>query len=161
MARANDFTAANYDPQEWVKLIKDSGAKYTVITTKHHDGFALWDTKAGDVSCRQEQPRQARRHRAFAEAVRDAGLKLGFYYSLIGRPREDYPEIYRDKAPKYDIKKEPESGSTSSTSTMPSSRAQLDLESRPIFGLTAVGSTHRKSGAPPRLWSSSAATTPM
>jgi alpha-L-fucosidase len=108
MAQANDFTAANYDPQEWVKLIKDSGAKYTVITTKHHDGFALWDTKAGDVSAVKSSPAKRDVIAPFAEAVRDAGLKLGFYYSLIDWPREDYPEIYRDKAPKYDIKKEPE-----------------------------------------------------
>lgn len=49
-AQKKDFTAEKYDPKEWVSLIRERGAKYTVITTKHYDGVALWDTKAGDVS---------------------------------------------------------------------------------------------------------------
>ena len=44
MKQAQGFTASKYNPAEWVRLIKESGAKYTVITTKHHDGVALWDT---------------------------------------------------------------------------------------------------------------------
>ena len=48
MKQREAFTAENYDPAYWARLIKESGARYTVITTKHHDGFALWDTKAGD-----------------------------------------------------------------------------------------------------------------
>jgi alpha-L-fucosidase len=46
MKQLNGFSAAKYKPDEWVKLIKNSGAKYAVITTKHHDGVALWDSKA-------------------------------------------------------------------------------------------------------------------
>ena len=45
MEQEKGFTASKYDPKAWVDLIKESGAKYTVITTKHHDGVALWDTK--------------------------------------------------------------------------------------------------------------------
>ncbi|MDE7237240.1 MAG: alpha-L-fucosidase, partial [Paramuribaculum sp.] len=107
MAQSDYFTADKYNPQEWVDLIKESGAKYTVITTKHHDGFALWDTKAGKVSAVKSSPAKRDVLAPFAEAVKDAGLKLGFYYSLIDWPDPDYPETYRDKAPKYDIKKEP------------------------------------------------------
>ncbi|MCM1111428.1 MAG: alpha-L-fucosidase [Clostridium sp.] len=108
MKQADAFTAANYDPEYWAKLIKESGAKYTVITTKHHDGFALWDTKAGDVSAVKSSPARRDVIDPFAKAVRDQGLKLGFYFSLIDWPRQDYPETYRDKPPKYDIKAEPE-----------------------------------------------------
>lgn len=107
LKQAEHFTASNYNPEEWVKLIKESGAKYTVITTKHHDGFALWDTKAGDVSAVKSSPAGRDVIAPFAKAVRDNGLKLGFYYSLIDWPREDYPETYRDVPPKYDLKKEP------------------------------------------------------
>lgn len=107
MKQADYFTADKYDPQEWVDLIKESGAKYTVITTKHHDGFALWDTKAGKVSSVKSSPAKRDVIAPFAKAVKDAGIKLGFYYSLIDWPYADYPETYRDKAPKYDIKKEP------------------------------------------------------
>ncbi len=42
--------AKNYDPDYWAKLIKDSGAKYSVITSRHHDGFSLWDTKFGNLN---------------------------------------------------------------------------------------------------------------
>ena len=49
MDQKNSFTASKYNPKEWVDLIKESGARYTVITTKHHDGIALWDTKAGNL----------------------------------------------------------------------------------------------------------------
>ena len=45
MAQCDGFTAKNYDPKAWLDLIKESGARYTVLTTKHHDGVALWDTK--------------------------------------------------------------------------------------------------------------------
>lgn len=106
MAQAEEFTASNYNPQEWVDLIKESGAKYTVITTKHHDGFALWDTKAGDVSAVKNSPAKRDVLAPFADAVKNAGLKLGFYFSLIDWPREDYPETYRNKPPKYDLKQQ-------------------------------------------------------
>lgn len=56
MAQEKGFTASAYNPQEWVKLIKESGARYTVITTKHHDGVALWDTKVGDLSTVKSTP---------------------------------------------------------------------------------------------------------
>src|SRR5690606_41961978 len=46
MKQLDGFTASNYDPKEWAQLIKEAGAKYTVITSKHHDGVSLWDTKA-------------------------------------------------------------------------------------------------------------------
>lgn len=108
MKQAEVFTAANYDPEYWARLIKNSGAKYTVITTKHHDGFALWDTKAGDVSAVKSSPARRDVIAPFAKAVREQGIKLGFYFSLIDWPREDYPETYRNKPPKYDIKANPE-----------------------------------------------------
>lgn len=108
MAQAEEFTASNYNPQDWVDLIKESGARYTVITTKHHDGFALWDTKAGDVSAVKSSPAKRDVLAPFAHAIKNAGLKLGFYFSLIDWPREDYPETYRNKPPKYDLKQQPE-----------------------------------------------------
>lgn len=101
------FTASEYDPAEWAKLISESGAKYTVITTKHHDGFALWDTKAGDFSAVKDSPAKRDVIAPFAEEVRKQGVKLGLYYSLIDWPRKDYPAIYRNGPAKYDIKENP------------------------------------------------------
>jgi len=46
MKQLNGFSASKYQPEQWVDLIKESGAKYAVITTKHHDGVSLWNSKA-------------------------------------------------------------------------------------------------------------------
>ena len=50
MKQLNGFNAKNYNPKDWVNLIEESGAKYTVITSKHHDGFALWKSKYGNLN---------------------------------------------------------------------------------------------------------------
>ena len=107
MKQADCFTAEKYDPALWAQLIKESGAKYTVITTKHHDGFALWDTSAGDVSAVKSSPAGRDLIAPFADEVRKQGVKLGFYYSLIDWPREDYPNILRSGPARYDIAEEP------------------------------------------------------
>lgn len=108
MKQAQWFTASEYDPAYWVRLIRESGARYTVITTKHHDGFALWDTKAGDVSAVKSSPAGRDLIAPFVDEVRRQGLKLGFYYSLIDWPRGDYPNILRSGPARYDIDREPE-----------------------------------------------------
>lgn len=91
MQQAKGFTAKHYNPQEWVKLIKESGAQYTVITTKHHDGMALWDTQAGTLSTKKSTPAKRDLITPFVKAVRDSGLKLGLYYSLLDWSHPDYP----------------------------------------------------------------------
>lgn len=78
MAQEKGFTASAYNPQEWVKLIKESGARYTVITTKHHDGVALWDTKVGDLSTVKSTPAGRDLIAPFVKEVRKQGLKLDF-----------------------------------------------------------------------------------
>src|SRR5210317_277361 len=50
MDQTKGFTASKYDPAAWATLIKNSGAKYSVITSKHHDGFTLWDAPSGSVT---------------------------------------------------------------------------------------------------------------
>ena len=76
MKQKDAFTAANYDPAYWAKLIKESGAQYTVITTKHHDGFALWDTQAGDFSAVNSSPAGRDVLAPFAEEVRKLSWRL-------------------------------------------------------------------------------------
>lgn len=108
-AQQADFTAANYDPEAWVDLIRESGAKYTVITTKHHDGVALWDTQAGELSAVKTCAAKRDVLTPFVDAVRAAGdLKLGLYYSLIDWSRDDYPFMHRDQPAVYEIEKNPE-----------------------------------------------------
>ena len=91
MLQQKGFTASRWNPMEWVNLIKESGATYTVITTKHHDGMALWDTKAGRLSMKKCTPAKRDLITPFAEEVHRQGLKLGFYYSLLDWSHPDYP----------------------------------------------------------------------
>lgn len=91
MKQCEGFTASRYDPKAWVDLIKESGAQYAVITTKHHDGVALWDTKAGSLSTKKSTPARRDLIAPFAKEVRKAGLKLGLYYSILDWSNENYP----------------------------------------------------------------------
>lgn len=95
MNQAGGFTASKYDPKAWVDLIKESGAQYTVITTKHHDGVALWDTKVGDLSTVKSTPAKRDLIAPFVKEVRKQGLHLGFYYSLLDWSHPDYPNKTR------------------------------------------------------------------
>ena len=77
---AADFTASNYDPAAWARLAKTAGMKYVVITSKHHDGFALYDTQVSDWDVMNSGAKRDLLA-PLAEAVRAEGLKFGLYYS--------------------------------------------------------------------------------
>lgn len=76
------FNPDLYNPQEWAQQAKAAGMKYAVITTKHHDGFCLWDTKETDFKV-TNTPYQKDLIREFVDAFREEGIKVGFYYSII------------------------------------------------------------------------------
>ena len=78
---ANDFNPVKYDPDAWVRLAKQAGMKYIVITSKHHDGFALFDSKVSDWDVVDATPYGKDLLKPLAEACRTHGMKLGFYYS--------------------------------------------------------------------------------
>ena len=80
-AFAKDFTAANYDPQAWARLADTAGMKYVVITAKHHDGFALYDSAASDWNAVKASGAARDLLAPLASAVRSRGLKFGLYYS--------------------------------------------------------------------------------
>jgi len=83
LKQLDGFTAAHYNPQQWVDLIKQSGAKYTVITSKHHDGISLWDTKqAQALSTKVDAKAKQDVLSPFIKEVKAAGLKTGLYFSL-------------------------------------------------------------------------------
>lgn len=88
------FTAENYDPRAWVKLAKEAGMGYLVLTTRHHDGFCLWDTDTTDFKSTKLGPKRDL-VRAFADAVREDGLKVGFYFSMADWFHTDYPGAHR------------------------------------------------------------------
>jgi alpha-L-fucosidase len=78
---AKQFNPVNYDPDAWVRLAKEAGMKYIVITSKHHDGFALFDSKVTDWDIVDATPYGKDLLKPLAEACRRHGIKLGFYYS--------------------------------------------------------------------------------
>ncbi len=78
---AEGFTAENYDPEAWVQAAIDAGMGYLVITAKHHDGFALFDTAVNDWNAVRGAKAGRDLIRALVEACRKAGLPIGFYYS--------------------------------------------------------------------------------
>jgi alpha-L-fucosidase len=80
-AFAKDFNPVKYDADAWVKMAKDAGMKYIVITSKHHDGFAMFDTKASEWDIVDATPYKKDVLKPLADACRKYGLKLGFYYS--------------------------------------------------------------------------------
>ncbi len=97
LQQKDGFTAKNYDPEYWAELIKNSGARYTVITSKHHDGMALWDTKMKHLNVVKDTPAGRDVLTPFAKAAREKGLKLGIYYSLPDWSHPDYPNQTRTK----------------------------------------------------------------
>ncbi len=87
---AKQFTAEAYDPREWAKLFKSWGARYAVLTTKHHIGFALFDEPGAKFSAANSSPAGRDLVGPYVEALRAEGLKVGLYYSL---PDWSHPEF--------------------------------------------------------------------
>jgi len=80
-AFASDFNPVKYDPKAWVKMAKDAGMKYIVITAKHHDGFALFDSKVSDWDIADASPYGKDLLKPLVKAAKKEGIKIGFYYS--------------------------------------------------------------------------------
>jgi len=91
MKQMDGFTAKKYKPEDWAKLIRESGAKYAVLTSKHHDGVALWPTKCNELHFREDYVKP------FMKAIRDEGLKAGLYFSLLDWSHPDYPNLTREE----------------------------------------------------------------
>ncbi len=78
---AKQFNPVKYDPDAWVKMAKDAGMKYIVITSKHHDGFAMFDSKVTNWDIVDATPYGKDVIRPLVEACRREGIRIGFYYS--------------------------------------------------------------------------------
>ena len=78
-----------FDPHEWARQAKAAGMKYAVMTTKHHEGFCMFDTKYTDYKC-TNTPAGRDLIREYVDAFRAEGLKIGFYYSLIDWHHPDF-----------------------------------------------------------------------
>uniref|UniRef100_F6WSS1 alpha-L-fucosidase n=1 Tax=Ciona intestinalis TaxID=7719 RepID=F6WSS1_CIOIN len=77
-----NFTASNFKPDDWAELFHESGAKYVVFTTKHHEGFANWPSKVGGHRNSQQRGPHQDLVAALSTAVRNKNLAFGVYYSL-------------------------------------------------------------------------------
>jgi alpha-L-fucosidase len=84
------FRIDRYDAEEWARIAVTAGMRYAVLTTKHHDGFCLWDTQTTDY-CVSRTPAKRDVVGEWVSAFRAAGLKIGFYHSIIDWHHPDYP----------------------------------------------------------------------
>lgn len=87
---AKEWDPKHFDAKAWARLAKKAGMKYAVLTTKHHDGFCLFDSKLTDYKS-TNTPFGRDIVREFSDAFRAEGLKVGFYYSLLDWHHPDYP----------------------------------------------------------------------
>jgi alpha-L-fucosidase len=107
MKQLKGFTASNYQPEYWAGLIKASGARYAVITTKHHDGVALWPTKQNQLNAVEATPAKKDLIAPLFAALRKNNIKAGAYFSLLDWSHPDYPGFLKDST-RYKIKDQPE-----------------------------------------------------
>ena len=105
MKQLEGFTASKYDPEAWAKIIKESGANYAVITTKHHDGVALWNTQEEHFSVVKHTPAKRDLIAPFVKALRKNELKVGLYYSLIDWSHPNYNNFTKS-TPRYNYAKD-------------------------------------------------------
>jgi len=118
-AQMKGFGAQNYDPVKWAEIFREAGAKYAIITTKHHDGFALWDTKVPDgLDAAGSSPAARDLIKPWIAAMRAADIHPGFYFSIADWHHPDYPSM------------EPPAGSTDSRKNLPYSYGEKDDPAR-------------------------------
>jgi len=113
MKQAEGFTGERYDPAAWAKLFSEAGAKYAVMTSKHHDGVALWKTKYSHLNVVEKTPAGRDLIAPYCSALRNEGLKVGLYFSLCDWSHPDYEVPFsRANAPdsQYHTKDYPRSG---------------------------------------------------
>ena len=78
---AHQFNPVDFNADEWIGTAKAAGMKYFIITAKHHDGFAMYDSKVSDFNIMQQTPFKRDPMAELAAACRKQGMKFGFYYS--------------------------------------------------------------------------------
>jgi len=106
MKQLKDFTASKYDPKSLVSLIKKSGAGYAVITTKHHDGVALWNSKQDHYNMVKNTPAKRDLIKPFVDELRSQNIKVGNYFSLIDWSHPDYTGFLTDSS-RYKLENDP------------------------------------------------------
>lgn len=98
LAEAAEMTAENWDPDHVCQTAKDLGMKYVKITTKHHDGFAMWDTDTTDFNVVEQTAFGQDPIAQLADSCNERGIKLGFYFSIIDWTQHE-AEPYQNRNP--------------------------------------------------------------
>jgi alpha-L-fucosidase len=93
-ALQEQFNPVDYDPDAWLDLAQEAGMEFVCITTKHHDGFCMWDTKETDYNI-MNTPHGKDVIKMLADACARRGMDLGFYYSLPDWHHPNYPNLGR------------------------------------------------------------------
>ncbi|MCX5051309.1 MULTISPECIES: alpha-L-fucosidase [unclassified Streptomyces] len=93
-ATTEQFTGTAYNPADWAQLAKDMGAKYTVLTARHHEGFAMWPSTHPNAWHAGQAPLQKDFVDQYVTAVRAAGLKVGLYFSPLSWRYPGYYDVY-------------------------------------------------------------------
>ena len=88
---ADAFYPHRFDAKAWVKAFKDAGAKYICLTSRHHDGFSMWDTKYSDYDIVDATPFKRDIIKELSRECHRQGIKFHLYYSHIDWSRDDYP----------------------------------------------------------------------
>lgn len=96
LAQLDGFTASAYDPEAWADLFVRAGARYAVLTAKHHDGVTLWDTAANDLSVVKHTPAGRDLIAPYVAALRARDIKVGLYYSHLDWSHPDYATVRPD-----------------------------------------------------------------
>jgi len=115
----HSFNPVRFNAEEWAELAVDCGFKYLIFTTKHHDGFCMWDTKQTDYKvtspeCPYSKQENADIVKQVFDAFRKKGMKIGAYFSKPDWHSEDYWErdVWKKtpttRMPTYDVKEKPE-----------------------------------------------------
>ncbi len=94
---AEKFNPTRYDPDKWMAAAKKAGFTYAVLTTKHHDGYALWPTNFGDFSTKQHMAGRDLL-KPYVDACRKHGLRVGFYFSPRDWHYPGYPQAMEYRA---------------------------------------------------------------
>lgn len=93
MKQCDGFTAENYDPDQWAELFSKAGARYAILTAKHHDGVALFDTAHSDLNVLEKTPAKRDLVGPYCKAIRKKNMKVGLYFSHLDWSQPDYPSI--------------------------------------------------------------------
>ncbi len=107
MNQLKSFSAKNYQPEALAKLIQESGARYAVITTKHHDGVSLYNSAVGPLNVVKSTPAKRDLLKPFFDALRKNNIKAGAYFSLIDWSHVDYPAFLKDST-RYAVADQPQ-----------------------------------------------------